>query len=397
MVFVDICNKANIYIANYQHLSLSTLCSHYISNVQTVDYSYSNKNAKYIYTYNVRNSIASTILSITDLQEIIDLFVLEQACLGNALIIISDAHEYHNINDKVIHKLTSLLDAYKIPSQNVVLLGNGCTRIPSFNHYNDISYCKFNYFEYAVKYAEDNSRIKKAHIQRLSNIINNNIKKRFLCLNRQPKDFRYEIVFNLWRLDILKNTICSLQKYNNEEVCFTQSHTRNLFLSKPFETFTKLLPIIADIDDFLINHWNTFNYEFVMSTGINIITETLVNGGYHSDIFFTEKIFKPILYMMPFIVVGQPYLLYNLNKCGYRTFSSLWSEDYDRETDYTIRKDKICNLLTGLNNLNKRDFSSLLKQTIPITTHNYAHMLKNDNEHMLATYLYCKYENLQRY
>jgi hypothetical protein len=46
-------------------------------------------------------------------------------------------------------------------------------------------------------------------------------------------------------------------------------------------------------------------------------------------IFFSEKIFKPILMKHPFVLVGRPHALSYLRNLGYKTFSPFINESYD--------------------------------------------------------------------
>jgi hypothetical protein len=39
-----------------------------------------------------------------------------------------------------------------------------------------------------------------------------------------------------------------------------------------------------------------------------------------SNLFLTEKTFKPLALGMPFIVIGNPYILKRLRSLGYKTF-----------------------------------------------------------------------------
>lgn len=63
----------------------------------------------------------------------------------------------------------------------------------------------------------------------------------------------------------------------------------------------------------------------------------------------TEKIFKPILAGKPFLLVGGYKNLEYLRSYGFKTFDSLWSEDYDDVVDPRSRIDKIFKLMESIN------------------------------------------------
>jgi hypothetical protein len=80
-----------------------------------------------------------------------------------------------------------------------------------------------------------------------------------------------------------------------------------------------------DLDD--LNYFNNSYF--------SLVTETFYfpKNQYHTidetGIFFTEKIFKPIAAMHPFIIVSRPYSLNFLKKMGYKTFHPYINESYD--------------------------------------------------------------------
>jgi len=74
-----------------------------------------------------------------------------------------------------------------------------------------------------------------------------------------------------------------------------------------------------------INWQRYFNPEWYDSTSFTIAVETLVTGRG----FITEKTWKPIAYMHPFMVVGTLGTLKHLRSWGFETFDNLFDESYD--------------------------------------------------------------------
>lgn len=60
---------------------------------------------------------------------------------------------------------------------------------------------------------------------------------------------------------------------------------------------------------------------------IEIVAETITRG---ESFFATEKTVRPIVGCRPFLLYGTVGFLKNLKQAGFRTFSELWSEDYDQ-------------------------------------------------------------------
>jgi len=100
---------------------------------------------------------------------------------------------------------------------------------------------------------------------------------------------------------------------------------------------------------------------------IQIVPETLFSN--HKT-HLTEKIIKPIVMYQPFIVVGCVGTLDYLRNYGFKTFSDIWDESYDRETDNNKRMSKILNLIDTICNLSPTEYKKLIKKTEHITRHN---------------------------
>lgn len=378
----------------FSHLNYKRMCANFIANAHSITQDNLCDTSKCIYVYNLRNSWDATCEHVNDLTDIIDISIINRAINGKALIILSQAHEFHSVTYTGMEKIYTLFDKYKIPLSQLIFLSNNSEREPVIGNVNGIKICKFNYFEQAVKYSIKQIDIHTSHKRRITNIHTESDIKRFLCLNRQPKDSRYETVFSLWKYNILPNTLCSLQMFNENDTLYTLPHTEKLFKQPEFQKFTKVLPLSADNAKLKFNQWDTYNSNFIENVGINIITETLVHHCFASSVFFTEKIYKCMLYSMPFITVAQPNFLTFLKRCGYRTFSSFWDESYDGVIDWSDRLRYLINTLKYLNELSVTEFNSILRSAIPITTHNYIHMMKSNSDSFIFKLLYDAYSEL---
>lgn len=106
----------------------------------------------------------------------------------------------------------------------------------------------------------------------------------------------------------------------------------------------------------------------------NLVVESDIDYPY--SFFPTEKIFKPLITGIPFVVYSTPRFLQNLRSLGFKTYNELWNEDYDTEFDYTKRADMIIDLCNKLEHFDWQKNKEKLQQ---IANHNAALMLKNSN------------------
>jgi len=83
-----------------------------------------------------------------------------------------------------------------------------------------------------------------------------------------------------------------------------------------------------------------------------------------------EKQFKSIVAMQPFIFLAEPKMLEFVKSLGYKTFSKWIDESYDDTLDDVTRMNKIVHEVEKLNNLSYSDLSVMLKDMLPVLTHN---------------------------
>ena len=111
-----------------------------------------------------------------------------------------------------------------------------------------------------------------------------------------------------------------------------------------------------------------------IDTVCSIVSETNDND---SDVFMTEKIWKPIMAQHIFIVHGNYLYLQKLKEMGFKTFNSYFDESYDLERDPNKRIDKIVSLCKELKDNSKdlkhghRKWQDLYLQTKALRQHNY--------------------------
>jgi hypothetical protein len=94
---------------------------------------------------------------------------------------------------------------------------------------------------------------------------------------------------------------------------------------------------------------------------------------------FTEKIGYALYHKKPFLMINLPYSLYNLKQLGFKTFSNVWSEDYDNLTNIKDRINTIFDIVLWLDTLNEPQLNKILRKTNESVNHNYDLILKMYN------------------
>jgi len=142
----------------------------------------------------------------------------------------------------------------------------------------------------------------------------------FMCLNGRAKDHRRYIVQEMIKQGLQDKGAISY-------VC-ADGHD------------PQQAPIILDQSQHQVRRNDRWmNPELYNDCWINIATESMPH--IENDLFITEKTFKPMLQLQPFMVQGNKGTLEYLKYKGYRTFEKLWSEKYDQMDTWQERTDAI--------------------------------------------------------
>lgn len=121
------------------------------------------------------------------------------------------------------------------------------------------------------------------------------------------------------------------------------------------------------------NPRNNLLEQFYSKTFCDIVNET--RFAQHTG-NFSEKLFQPIRYKTPFILVAPPYTLEYAQKYGFKTFSEFWDESYDQCANHEQRMIKILNLINYIDSLTIEQCQSLYQSMGHILEHNYNILLE---------------------
>jgi hypothetical protein len=87
----------------------------------------------------------------------------------------------------------------------------------------------------------------------------------------------------------------------------------------------------------------------------------------------SEKIFKPISNLVPFIIVSSPFFLDKLKEIGFKTFSPWIDESYDNEVDNDKRFFMILDEVKRLCSMSKEEIHKWYYEMEDILIYNQDH------------------------
>jgi hypothetical protein len=100
-----------------------------------------------------------------------------------------------------------------------------------------------------------------------------------------------------------------------------------------------------------------------------IVTETFLSGT--DNLFLTEKIIRPLVRLQPFICIGPPYMLRELRRLGFKTFSPWFNEAYDEIINPAERMEAILKEIDRLLAMPISEMHKCYCDMWPIIAHNY--------------------------
>jgi len=106
----------------------------------------------------------------------------------------------------------------------------------------------------------------------------------------------------------------------------------------------------------------------------HIVTETVF---YHNKLHLTEKIFKPIVAMRPFMLAAAPGNLAYLKNYGFKTFDKWIDERYDTIQDPDQRLQAIVDQTQRLCAMSDSDLRQMHKEMQPTLEYNFNHLWGN--------------------
>jgi len=210
------------------------------------------------------------------------------------------------------------------------------------------------------------------------------LKKKYITFNRLTSNLR--VYRSLFISELIRRNILDQGYVSYSDVCpdNEQHYTKNLAdaVDKKLINEAVAAEAIANINQAALPLRIDYseqqfipNSSFVLSavkesqeSFIYVVTETCY---WERKCHLTEKIFKPIVSRMPFILVGPAHNLAYLRSYGFRTFDKWINESYDTIEDPIARMSMIGDVLSDLCTLSLYELECMLTEMQEVLDHNY--------------------------
>lgn len=128
---------------------------------------------------------------------------------------------------------------------------------------------------------------------------------------------------------------------------------------------------------FLFNNtWGDaiINPQAYIDTCFSVVTETIFDYPYS---FRTEKIWKPMIMLHPFVVASNAGYYRDLHKIGFKTFGHLIDESFDSIDN---AQDRVERILAVIDNIVRTGAEDFLKSSTDVCEYNYQHLQQYNRE-----------------
>lgn len=272
---------------------------------------------------------------------------------GKALLVLNHSHERTHLYSNPFYehswsRLFKKLESSGIDLNRIVFLSGDRNIEEIFKEKgNDLNVIGIDSLEFIY-----NEWISKHKIPKTTNFSLDK-EKDFLFLNAVPREHRCVLRYLLKKEKLLRKSINSWVIGDNQvkihdivrfiERCHLNISAKDVFL-------TSITEKKLDTEYFDLRSKGTQNVlhpAWLEKTCFSFAVET----DYVNDVLLiSEKTYKPIVFMHPFMVYSHPNHLKHLQDCGYETYPEMFDESYDYQTD----DDKIRTIINNLKTFKDR-------------------------------------------
>ena len=204
------------------------------------------------------------------------------------------------------------------------------------------------------------------------------LKKKFISFNRltgNARSYRSIHIADLAQRDLLDyghvsySVSCPLHGNNIAQLEWAEkTYNINVNWAKEILREVPELRIDSSINSPIQNGSSSLNpIKETLESFLFVVTETEF---WSRKCHLTEKIFKPIITMQPFVLLGPARNLEYLRRYGFKTFNQWWDESYDLIEDPIQRLFAVNDIIEKICSLSFKDLESMMEEMQETLLHN---------------------------
>lgn len=199
--------------------------------------------------------------------------------------------------------------------------------------------------------------------------------KTFLIYSRGwtgTREYRLKFLESLIRANLHDQCQISIQPQDPHTGQHYQQHS---FSNPDWQCHTRLEHYFATKQNLSSDLSADFDLDDYLTTEIEIVLETLFDD---SRLHLTEKILRPIALGQPFLLAATHGSLAYLRDYGFKTFSSVWSEDYDQQKNPQQRLNMLIDVMKTIAGWTADERKKYLEQANQIAKFNKERFFSRD-------------------
>ena len=321
---------------------------------------------------------------LADVKLFMPIEVMDRIRNGEVTLLLNNSHEsYHEPVESIYEYFVRELN---FPPKQIRLLSESATiaqeirKVATKYNTDTIRADWLRIFEYNVS-----KNVYRLEHKKLNTLTLKNYDKKFLNLNRRWRKHRPMIVGLLEINNLLDkghvSFAANVDGENWDSVWGFLDHSDNLNKTELYNILTENKEQLENIPDMYLDtprldinqvHVGSGLDHFYENSYFSIVNETNYFKEVGEGIFLSEKVFKPVLKLHPFILASRPNSLVKFRELGYKSFSPYIDETYDTEEDDSKRLLMILEETKRLVNLSETELETFLIECKKICEHNYA-------------------------
>lgn len=184
-----------------------------------------------------------------------------------------------------------------------------------------------------------------------------NLQKLYLNKTSRPRDHRIKLLDELSNANLIEYGLNTFINPDNKNF----KHKR---------WYRYLENVDKHLYDWCKNSFGGITQEYIdHSAVIEIVTETEIDY-----LRFTEKTWKPVLNLRPFLIIGAKHTHKKLKELGFGLYENIFDYDFDNADNVDDRIHGVVNNLKKLKDINVNQLYTIEKETI---VHNIQHLRKS--------------------
>ena len=169
--------------------------------------------------------------------------------------------------------------------------------------------------------------------------------KIFLSLSRVNRPHRTLSAYEIFHSDLYYHGLVSHDLFKKKTLKHWHSYQMptgcNISGSDIKKWQKNVLPLTIDTDDFITNHAMSLSSYLHQQTLFQIVNETFAENWQGTSLFWSEKTFRSIYHLQPFLIFGQRHANLKLQDYGYKIFDNNFDYSFDEEHDTYKRWSKL--------------------------------------------------------